>query len=68
MMSVVRGILFFVVTDHGSQFYANSEMQRAMLSTGLKCFSNCKASGIFFAGVNHPQTDGKIEKWHDLYI
>jgi len=29
-----------------------------------------KEQGIaqILCGVNHPQTNGKVEKWHDLYI
>jgi len=39
-----------VVTDHGSQFYANKRDVEGCAEHGLKCFLNCKASGIFFAG------------------
>jgi transposase InsO family protein len=39
-----------------------------MLIMGLSYFLNIKVSSIFFAGVNHSQSSGEIEKCHDLYI
>ena len=56
-----------VITDRGSQFYVNkqgkkkesiTEFQKILRENGIKDIQ-CRA--------NHPQTNGKIEKWFDLY-
>ena len=56
-----------LIIDNGSQFGAhrrdergdwNSEFKRVVESFGVK---------IIITGVNHRQTNGKLEKWNDTY-
>jgi putative transposase len=56
-----------MVSDRGTQFFVNrveregkgmTEYQKILEKHGIK--------GIY-CGINHPQTNGKIEKWFDLY-
>jgi putative transposase len=56
-----------VITDHGSQFFANktdkdgeseSEFSSFLIENGIK---------HILARVKHPQTNGKIEKWYHTY-
>ena len=53
-----------VLTDHGSQFYANekeaaargeAEFEKELVALGIK---------HILARVNHPQTNGKLERFH----
>ena len=57
-----------VLTDHGSEFYANKRDEKGHAEHGFELY--LKEQGILhiLCGVNHPQTNGKVEKWHDLYI
>jgi putative transposase len=57
-----------VVTDHGSQFYANKRDAKGYAEHGFEQFLEEYGIRHILCGVNHPQTNGKIEKWHDLYI
>jgi putative transposase len=56
-----------VITDHGSQFYANKRNKKGNADHGFEIF--LKEMGIkqILCGVNHPQTNGKQEKFHDFY-
>jgi len=56
-----------VITDRGSQFYANKKDKNGVGDSRFTTF--LKGSGIkhIKARVKHPQTNGKIEKWHDTY-
>ena len=56
-----------VITDHGSEFYANT---RDKDGDADHTFENyCKNNGIkqILCRYNHPQSNGKIEKWFDTY-
>jgi putative transposase len=56
-----------VITDHGSQFCANKKDSSGNSESSFEAF--LKESGIkhIMARVKHPQTNGKVEKWYDLY-
>jgi putative transposase len=56
-----------VITDHGAQFYAN---KRDKDGNAEHSFENyCQRIGIkhILCKYNHPQSNGKIEKWFHLY-
>ncbi len=55
------------ITDRGSQFYANKKDKNDNSESQFEVF--LKENGIkhIKARVNHPQTNGKVEKWYDLY-
>lgn len=57
-----------IVTDHGSEFYANKRDAKGYAEHGFEQFLEGQGIKHILCGVNHPQTNGKIEKWHDLYI
>ena len=54
-----------IMTDHGSQFYAN-EKQGAKGGGRSRFEGSLEALGIrqVLAGVRHPQTNGKVERLH----
>ena len=56
-----------VVTDHGAQFYANRRDKKGEAHHSFELF--CRDMNIvhILASINHPQTNGKIEKWFHLY-
>lgn len=56
-----------VITDHGSEFYANKRDKDGNADHRFENF--CKENGIRQAlcRYSHPQTNGKIEKWFDTY-
>lgn len=55
------------ITDHGTQFYANKRDKEGDAEHGFEKF--LKENGIkhILCRYKHPQTNGKIEKWFDLY-
>ena len=55
------------ICDHGTQFYADKRDKYGFADHGFENF--LKAEGIkqILCGVNHPQTNGKVEKWFDFY-
>ena len=57
-----------IVTDHGSEFYANKRDEKGYADHTFEQFLEHLGIKHILCGVNHPQTNGKIEKWHDLYI
>ncbi len=61
------GVLRETITDHGSQFYANKRDENGEADHSFEAF--LKANGIkhILCRYNHPQSNGKIEKWFDLY-
>jgi len=56
-----------VITDRGSQYYANKKDKNDKSESQFESF--LKEHGIkhIKARVKHPQTNGKVEKWYDLY-
>ena len=56
-----------VITDHGSQFYANKRDSDGNAFHPFEEF--CKESGIkhILTRYNHPQSNGKVERWFQVY-
>jgi len=56
-----------VITDHGSQFCANKKGHNGNSESSFEAF--LKETGVrhIKARIKHPQTNGKVEKWYDLY-
>jgi putative transposase len=56
-----------VITDHGSEFYANKRDKDGNARHRFEEF--CREKGIkqILCRYNHPQSNGKLEKWFDLY-
>jgi transposase InsO family protein len=55
------------LTDHGSQFYANSgEIKAAAISTFQQYLVGKKINHIL-GRVYHPQTNGKIERFYETF-
>ena len=62
----VRGIRE-VVTDHGTQFFANKLDKNGESASSFGVFLAKNGINHILAGVRHPQTNGKIEKWYHTY-
>lgn len=56
-----------VITDHGSQFYANKKDSTGNSESSFEAFLNESGIRHIMARIKHPQTNGKVEKWYDLY-
>lgn len=56
-----------VISDHGAEFYANKRDKHGNADHKFEKF--CKEHGIIqlLCGVGHPQTNGKLEKFFDIY-
>ncbi len=56
-----------VITDHGTEFYANKRDKDGEADHSFENY--CKEKGIkqLLCKYNHPQSNGKIEKWFDTY-
>ena len=56
-----------VITDHGAEFYANKRDKHGNASHSFEQY--CKEHGIkqVLCRYNHPQSNGKLEKWFDTY-
>jgi len=56
-----------VITDHGSQFFANKTDKNGESNSKFSLFLDENNIKHIKARVKHPQTNGKIEKWYDTY-
>ena len=56
-----------VITDHGSEFYANKRDKNGNAQHRFELF--CQEQGInhILCRVKHPQTNGKLEKFFHIY-
>jgi len=61
------GFLRESITDHGSQFYANRRDKDGEADHSFEKFLEENRIKHILCGYNHPQSNGKIEKWFDLY-
>jgi transposase InsO family protein len=57
-----------VLTDHGPQFYANKRDSKGFAVHEFEQYLKRHNIKHVLCRVNHPQTNGKLEKFHDLYI
>lgn len=55
------------ITDHGSQFYANKRDMDGVADHSFEKFLDENGIKHILCGIKHPQSNGKIEKWFDLY-
>lgn len=56
-----------VITDHGSQFYANKRDKDGNAEHSFENYCQTKGIRHILCKYNHPQSNGKIEKWFHLY-
>jgi putative transposase len=56
-----------VLTDRGTQFYANKRDKTGNADSRFEGFLEKNKIKHIKASVNHPQTNGKVEKWNDTY-
>jgi transposase InsO family protein len=56
-----------VLTDRGSQFYANKRNKYGEADSKFESFLEEAKIRHIKSRVNHPQTNGKFEKWNDTY-
>ena len=55
------------ISDHGSQFYGERRDKHCHADHGFEIFLKEEGIKQLLCGVNHPQTNGKVEKWFDFY-
>ncbi|MCL2358997.1 DDE-type integrase/transposase/recombinase [Candidatus Bathycorpusculum sp.] len=56
-----------ILTDHGTQFYANKRDAQGVAEHEYEQYLKEHHIRHILCRVNHPQTNGKLEKFHDLY-
>ncbi len=56
-----------VITDRGTQFYANKKDKNDESESRFEAFLSENQIKHIKARIKHPQTNGKVEKWFDLY-
>ncbi|HPS91939.1 MAG TPA: DDE-type integrase/transposase/recombinase [Methanothrix sp.] len=56
-----------VLTDRGAQFYANKRDKNGDAGSKFESFLEEVKIEHIKSRVNHPQTNGKFEKWNDTY-
>jgi putative transposase len=56
-----------VITDHGSQFFANKMDRNGDSESAFGQFLAENEIKHILARIKHPQTNGKIEKWYHTY-
>lgn len=55
------------ISDHGTQFYADKRDKLGKADHTFESFLKEQGVRQILCGVNHPQTNGKVEKWFDFY-
>jgi putative transposase len=56
-----------ILTDHGPQFYANEGERKEKGVSRFEAFLVDQGIRHIFARVNHPQTNGKLERFYGVY-
>ncbi len=56
-----------VLTDRGTQFYVNKRNEKGEGENKFGAYLKENNIKHIVSRVNHPQTNGKLEKWFDLY-
>jgi len=56
-----------VMTDHGTQFYANKRDKNGNADSRFEDFLRRNKISHILSPVKRPQVNGKIEKWNDTY-
>jgi len=56
-----------ILSDRGAQFYPNKKDENGEAKHEFQQYLVEQGIGYIASGVNHPQTNGKIEKWFDCY-
>ena len=56
-----------VMTDHGTQFYANKRDKNGDADSRFENFLKDNKIVHIKTRIKHPQTNGKFEKWNDTY-
>ncbi len=55
------------ITDHGTQFFADKRDRNGFADHFFEGYMREQGIKHILCGVNHPQTNGKVEKWFDFY-
>jgi len=55
------------ISDHGTQFYGVRRDKHEHAEHTFEVFLKEEGIKQLLCGVNHPQTNGKVEKWFDFY-
>lgn len=55
------------ISDHGTQFFADKRGKNGVAEHVFEGFLKSEGIKQILCGVNHPQTNGKVEKWFDFY-
>ncbi len=56
-----------MLTDHRTQFYVNKRNEKGEGENKFGAYLKENNIKHIVSRVNHPQTNGKLEKWFDLY-
>lgn len=56
-----------LISDHGPQFIANKTDKKGAAEHKFELFVESNGIDFINARIKHPQTNGKMEKWFDLY-
>lgn len=56
-----------VIVDRGGEFHANTRDKNGNALHQFELYCKERGIGVILCGRNHPETNGKIEKWFDTY-
>lgn len=61
------GAIREMLTDRGTQFFANKQNKQGTSRSEFQIFLDKQGIKHIVGRVNHPQTNGKIERWFQTY-